>query len=208
MADALYQLLILTDTIPTEYTELRNILHPHASNTDGYSSLYKIMERIHPLLNADAKLNPPLSIKCTDIHDYINLLDSYFLHNRLEGIHFTARRQVNIFLNGLDSSYAAAISQIKQQMRSSWHEDDNSPPPELTITSIARTIEQIMQDDIDHAVVRALARPNQATIKPMRPRPALPQPDPSCVPAWHHDAPWACHRQKDAHRIPEPPPTR
>jgi hypothetical protein len=119
MADALYQLLILTDTIPTEYTELRNILHRHASNTDGYSSLYEIMERIHPLLNANAKLNPPLSINCTDIHDYINLLDSYFLHNWLEGIHFTARQQVNIFLNGLDSSYAAAISQIKQQMRSS-----------------------------------------------------------------------------------------
>jgi phage FluMu protein Com len=177
MADALYQLLILTDTITTEYTELRNILHRHASNTDGYSSLYEITERIHPLLNADAKLNAPLSINCTDIYDYINLLDSYFLHNRLEGIQFTARRQVNIFLNGLDSSYAAAISQIKQQMRSSWHEDDNTPPPDLTITSIARTIEQIMQDDTDQAVVRALARPNQPTNKPLRTRPAQPQPD-------------------------------
>jgi hypothetical protein len=127
MADALYQLLILPDTVPPEYTDIRNILNRHASNTDGYASLYEIMERIHPLLNADAKLNAPLSINCTDIHDYINLLDSYFLHNRLEGIHFTARRQVNIFLNGLDSSYATAISQIKQQMHSTWHEDDNTP---------------------------------------------------------------------------------
>lgn len=118
------------------------------------------MVRIHPLLNADAKLNPPLSINCTDIHDYINLLDSYFLRNRLEGIHFTARRQVNIFLNGLDSSYSAAISQIKQQMRSTWHGNNNTPPPDLTIPSIARTIEQIMQEDGEQAVVRALARPN------------------------------------------------
>ncbi|MFN9981870.1 MAG: hypothetical protein ACK53Y_18235, partial [bacterium] len=49
MADALYQFLILPDTIPSEYTDIRNILNRHASNTDGYSSLYKIMERINPL---------------------------------------------------------------------------------------------------------------------------------------------------------------
>jgi hypothetical protein len=159
MANALYQLLILTDTIPSEYTDIRNILHRQASNTDGYSSLYEIMECIHLLLNADAKLNAPLSIKCTDIHGYINLLDSFFLHNRLEGIHFMARRQVNIFLNGLDSSYSSAISQIKQQMRSTWRDDDNSPPLDLTITSIARTIEQIMQEDGEPTIVQALARP-------------------------------------------------
>jgi hypothetical protein len=46
-------------------------------------------------------------------------------------------------------------------MRSTWHGNDNTPPLVLTIPSIARTIEQIMQEDGEQAVVRALARPNQ-----------------------------------------------
>jgi len=45
-------------------------------------------------------------------------------------------------------------------MRSTWHGNDNTPPLVLTIPSIARTIEQIMQEDGEQAVVRALARPN------------------------------------------------
>jgi len=91
MANALYQLLALTDTIPSKYTDIRNIIHRHATNTDGYSTLYEITECNHPLLNADAKLSLPLSSNCTDIHDYYNQLDSYFLHNSLEGLHFTER---------------------------------------------------------------------------------------------------------------------
>jgi hypothetical protein len=44
MADALYQLLQLPDTIPMEHTEAQNIINRHASNTDSYSACYKIME--------------------------------------------------------------------------------------------------------------------------------------------------------------------
>jgi len=113
MADALYQLLQLPDTMPMEHTEVRNIINCHASNTNGYSALYEIMERIHPHLNPDAKLNPPQSVNYSDIHEYYNQLDAYFLHNSFEGIHFNPRRQVNIFLEGLDQSYAPAILLIR-----------------------------------------------------------------------------------------------
>ncbi len=165
MADALYQLLALTDTISMEHAEVRNIIHRHASNTDGYSALYEIMERIHRLLNPDAKLSAPLSINCTDIHDYYNQLDSYFLHNSLEQVHFTPRRQVNIFLEGLDSSYATAISQIRQQLRT-WREDEANPPSNLCITALARTVERIMQEETNIPIVRALTNHKQNTPKP------------------------------------------
>lgn len=65
MADPLYQLLALHDTVGAEHTEVQNIIQRYAGNTDGYAALYEIMERIHPLLNPDAKLQAPLSINCT-----------------------------------------------------------------------------------------------------------------------------------------------
>ncbi len=157
MADALYQLLALTDTVSMEHTEVCNIIHRHASNTDGYSALYEIMERIHPILNADAKLSAPLSINCTDIHEYYNRFDSYLLHNSLKEVYFTPRRQINIFLEGLDSSYATAISQIRQQLRT-WRDDETKPPPDLCITSLARTIECIMQEESNIPTIRVAAR--------------------------------------------------
>lgn len=174
MADALYQLLALTETIPVEHTGIHNIVHHHAANTDGYSALYDIMERIHPLLNTDAKLSTPMSINCSDIHDYYNQLDSYFLHNSLEGLHFTPCQQVNIFLEGLDLSYAPAISQIRQQIRSTWREDDVTPPQDLSLHNLARTIEQIMQEDNTLPVIRAMTREHPVT--KTNPKPTLERP--------------------------------
>jgi hypothetical protein len=67
MADALYQLFALIDTIPMEYTKICNIIQHNVANTDGFSALYEIMEHIYPKLNADAKLIALLSINCTEI---------------------------------------------------------------------------------------------------------------------------------------------
>jgi len=164
MADALYQLLQLPDTIPSEHTEVRNILNRHASTTDGYSALYEIMERIHPHLNPDAKLSPPLSVNCSDIHEYYNQLDTYFLHNSFENVVFNPRRQVNIFLEGLDKSYAPAILQIKQLLRA-WREDD-PPPEDLRLHSLPRTVENIMQEQDNIATIRALSHPSKQTPRP------------------------------------------
>jgi hypothetical protein len=119
MADALYQLLALIDTTPMEHTEVWNIIQRHANTTDGYAALYEIMERIHPLLNPDAKLQAPMSINCTDIHDYSNQINSYFLYNSLENVHFTQRQQINIFLKG-DSSYATTIWKTTTAMTMAW----------------------------------------------------------------------------------------
>jgi hypothetical protein len=162
MADALYQLLQLPDTIPMEHTEVRNIINRHASNTDGYRALYKIMERIHPHLNPDAKLSPPHITNCSDIHEYYNQLEAYFLHNSFEKVHVNPRRQVNIFLEGLDQSYAPAILQIRQQLRA-W-KDEEDPPEDLKLTSLPWTVERIMQEQIHFPTVRMLQSNQRANL--------------------------------------------
>jgi len=168
MADALYQLLQLPDTIPMEHTEVRNILNRHASTTDGFSALYEIMERIHPHLNPDAKLSPPQSTNCSDIHEYYNQLAAYFLHNSFEKVFYSPRRQVNIFLEGLDQSYAPAILQIRQLLRA-W-KDDEDPPEDLRLTSLPRTVERIMQEHHNYPTIRALRHDSHpgGTQKPSR----------------------------------------
>jgi hypothetical protein len=170
MATALYQLLNLSDTIPHEHTEVRNIIQRHAFNTDGYSALYEIMAQIHPLLNPDAKLQPPQSINCTDIHEYYNQLDSYFLHSRLKhSLMFTPRQQVNQFLDGLDSSYTPAIRQIRQHMMM-WRNEQHEPPEDLLITSLVSTVECIMQEEAGMPIIQTMTH-HQNPQKPHRPRP-------------------------------------
>jgi len=177
MADALYQLLQHTDTVPTEHTKVRNIINRHASNTDGYSALYEIMERIHPRLNPDAKLSPPQSANCSDIHEYYNQLDAYFLHNSFENVQFNPRRQVHIFLEGLDQSYAPAILQIRQVLRT-WREDE-PPPEDLKLTSLPRTVEYIMQEQTTFPTVRALRHDTRTTPPPKTGKlPNIPKPAP------------------------------
>jgi len=157
MADPLYQLLALSDTVSAEHTEVRNIIQRHATHTDGYAALYEIMERIHPLLNPDAKLQTPLSINCTDIHDYSNQLHSFFLHQSLENIQYTQRRKINMFLDGLDTSYATAVRQLRQQLRS-WPESKKEPPNDLRLEALPRTIETIMNEEHEPGTIRALHR--------------------------------------------------
>jgi hypothetical protein len=152
-----------------------NIIQRYANNTDGYVALYEIMERIHPLLNPDAKLQAPLSINCTDIHDYSNQFHSYIPHNSLENVHFTQRRQINIFLDGLDSSYSMALRQIRQQLRN-WPETNSDPPPPLQLEALPRTIKTIMVEDCKAGTVRVLrgnqnqANGHQKSSNPNKPR--------------------------------------
>ncbi len=155
MANALYQLLVLPDTVAYEYTEIRNILHHNATTSDGYATLYKIMEQIHPVLNQDAKLRQPSSATCTDIHKYFRQYDSYLLHNRLMGVDFTTRRKVNLFIEGLEPSYEVAINRLQQHMMT-WKKDDPEPPDALKIPVLARTVEKIMQESVHQPVVRAI----------------------------------------------------
>ncbi len=162
MSTALYQLLNSIDTIPSDHTDVRNIIIRHASQADGYNALYEIMERINPLLNPDAKLQAPQSINSTDIHDYYNQVDSYFLHNSLEEIFFTTRRQINIFIEGLDPSYTPAIQELRRQMRT-WKKHDPEPPDDLKLQSIASTVERIMQEDVCTPIIRTTIRPQPSS---------------------------------------------
>jgi hypothetical protein len=157
MANALYQLLVSPDTIPFEYTEIRNIIHRNASTTDGYSTMYEIMEQIHPALNQDAKLVQPQSINCTDIHDYYKQYDSYLLHNSLMGVEYTTRRKVNIFIEGLDSTYEPAIQRIRQHMMT-WRKGETEPPDDLQIPVLAQTVERIMLEVSGAPIIRAITK--------------------------------------------------
>ena len=49
MSMALFQLLYQDDTVPEDCIDVCNIVKPQASDTNGYTALHDIMERIHPL---------------------------------------------------------------------------------------------------------------------------------------------------------------
>jgi hypothetical protein len=140
MSHALYHLLDQDDTIPRECTEVVNIVKKHASRTNGYAALYDIMAQIHPLLNPDAPFPAPSSRNCADVHEYYSQVESYFLHNKLEQNYLTPRKKVQIFLNGLDDSYAAAIRIITQKLKE-WPPDQHDPPRFLELDGLPKKID-------------------------------------------------------------------
>jgi hypothetical protein len=84
MSIALYQLLSHPETVADD-NDIQDIVTRHAVTADGYSCLYKIMERIHPVLNKNAKLDAlTYTPNCTSIHDYFNQFESYLLYNSLD----------------------------------------------------------------------------------------------------------------------------
>jgi hypothetical protein len=139
MSQALYQLLDLDDTIPRECTDITNLVKKHASATNGYAVLYDIMAQIHPLLNPDAPFPSPTTRECTDIHEYHNQVTSYFLHNKLEQNFLTPRKKIQIFLNGMDETYSAAIRIITQKLKE-WPPEQHAPPCLLQIDSLPKLV--------------------------------------------------------------------
>ena len=146
MAFSLYQLLAQTSIISGDYTDLRNIINRHAGSQDGYRILYDIMERVHPRLDPDATFPLPQSIETTDIHEYYQQVDSYFMHERFAGRNYKPREQLNIFLRGLDSSYVSAINRIRRNM-DTWDPNDSDVPAILDLSSLPNTIEKYMEED-------------------------------------------------------------
>jgi hypothetical protein len=66
----LYHFLAQYTIIPTEYTDLHNIINWNDVTTDGYRVLYDIMARIHPALNTDNTFTAPMINNYSDIHEY------------------------------------------------------------------------------------------------------------------------------------------
>jgi hypothetical protein len=146
MSIALYQLLSHPETI-AEDSDIQDIVTRHAVTADGYSCLYEIMERIHPVLNKNAKLDAPTyTPNCTSIHDYFNQFESYLLYNSLDHVCFTPRRQVQIFLAGLDHNFEPAIRYIRMLLWT-WNEDEPSPPNELRISALPTSVEIVMAEE-------------------------------------------------------------
>ncbi len=131
-----------------EHTEIQNIIHRNATVSDGYTTLYEIMEQINWVLNQVAKLPQPTSLNCNDIHEYYRQYDSYLLHNHFMGVHFNTCRKVHLFIKGLDPTYDIAIHRMQQQMMI-WKKDDPVPPDDLQILVLSRTVEKITMETTD-----------------------------------------------------------
>jgi len=143
MKAALYHFLAQRSIIPSDYSDLRNIVNRHVLNTDGYRVLYEIMERIHPALNPDAVFEPPQSKDYTNIHEYFTYFESFIMHEKFSGRTYKPREQLNKFLAGLDSTYQPAIKRIRQQM-DNWSSTDPVVPEVLEFSGLPNQIEQYL----------------------------------------------------------------
>jgi hypothetical protein len=79
------------------------------------------------------------------------------------GVEFNTRRKVNLFIEGLDTTYDFAINRLQQHMMT-WRHDDPNPPDALQIPALARTVEKIMQETGNQPTVRAMNK--QTTPRP------------------------------------------
>jgi hypothetical protein len=154
MKSMLYQFLSQRTIITPEYTDLWNIVNRHALHTDGYQVLYEIMQRIHPALDPDSIFSPPESKDYSDVHEYYYFFDSYLMHEKHSGRHYSAREKVNMFLRGLDNvTYNSAITRIRQQM-DSWKPTDNEGPDLLKLPKLPNLIEKYIEEaGNNHAVI-------------------------------------------------------
>lgn len=159
MAFSLYQLLAQTTIIPSDFTDLRNIINRHASSQDGYRVLYDVMEHIHPHLDPDASYPLPQSVDTADIHDYFQQIDSYFMHERFAGRQYKPREQLNMFLRGLDPSYAPAVRRSRHIM-DTWGPNDTKVPDILELSTLPNTIEKYMEEDGGVPVIRTMRNRN------------------------------------------------
>jgi hypothetical protein len=105
------------------------------------------MAQLHPLLNPDVPFPTPNSSNCANIHEYYSQVESYFLHSQLEHNYLTPRKKINIFLSGLDKSYAPAIRLIRQHIQS-WPPEQHDPPRFLQLDGLPKKIEEIMTEEL------------------------------------------------------------
>ncbi len=141
MKNTLYHFLAQKSILSYEHTDLRNIINHHALTTDGYQALYEIMERIHPSLDPNATYDIPTSTDYKDVHEYYNYMASYFMHESLQGQQYNPRQQVNLFLKGLDATYAVAVKRIRIKM-DSWKVDDIDGPEDLQLMKLPNLVEK------------------------------------------------------------------
>jgi len=171
MKCTLYHFLAQRSTISPDQSDLRNIINRQALTTDGYRALYDIMQRVHPALNSDAKFGIPLSSAYNDVHEYYSQFTSYIMHEQFAGRLYKPREQLLRFLEGLDVSFAPAISRIRTQL-DNWKTEDALPPENLQLANIPNLIDQYMEESgAADAVIRRFTqkpssqRPQQETSK-------------------------------------------
>jgi len=167
MKTVLYHFLAQRTIIGIEHTDLRNIVNRHAVVTDGYHVLYEIMERIHPALDPDVIFTAPQCKNYSNIHEYYTYMSSFIMHETLAGRNYSPREQLNYFLRGLDSSYAAAIKRIRGQM-DGWKRSDPTVPDNLVLANLPNLIEKYLEDDEtdgSHAIIRRIGKGNNNRVR-------------------------------------------
>jgi len=154
MKCTLYHFLAQRSIISPDQNDLRNIINRQALTTDGYRALYDIMQRVHPALNSDAKFVIPLSSAYNDVHEYYTQFTSYIMHEQFAGRFYKPREQLLRFIEGLDTSFAPAISRIRTQL-DNWKPEECQPPENLQLANIPNLIDQYMEESgAGDAVIR------------------------------------------------------
>jgi len=177
MAGTLYQKLQSSDFIPLEYTAMRNIINRYAEKNDGYDVLYAMLELVHPALQKDAVMCPPKSSECgDDIRLYAQKFDAWLRYETYANRPYSAREQINKFVNELSPAFAPAISRVRRLL-DAWNHYDLTVPEVLKITALPNTIERFMNEEAgtNNAYIRKI----HDTRKPRQKQPKVqPQPPP------------------------------
>ena len=152
MGNCMYQILQNPDVIPTEFTWARNIISRFSEDNDGYKVLYAMVK---PILNKDTVITAPMSIECNDIHEYSKKFNSYIKCEQLAGRLYSPREQVTLFLNGLDKSFAYAISRVETLMDTGTT-GESSLPDLLSPEQLPDTVDKYFQQGIGQPTIRAM----------------------------------------------------
>ena len=161
MSSCIYQLLQHPETVPLDFTAVRNIINRFSKSNDGYAVLYSIME---PILHEDDIFEVPNMQDCADIHEYAQRLNSYFDFEELHKRYFTPHIKTNMFLNGLDSRYTKQV-QRAQQLFDNRKITDTSVPDILHIDRIPETIDKWYTGKNGPSVIRAMFQRNSGNTR-------------------------------------------
>jgi hypothetical protein len=157
IAAILYQYLARYDVISNDHTVVRNLINQLAEANDGYQVLYGMLTMVHPGLHKDRVVNPPKVNDYSDIHEYAKAFYTFLKFESFSGRPYTARDQVNQFINGLSHEYSPAIARVRQLL-DTWQKYDPIGPDCLSPVSLPMTIERYMLEALGPASICMLRR--------------------------------------------------
>ena len=166
MAGCLYQKLASFDTIPSEFTQARNIINRFAMENDGYKVLY---DMIHPLLQLHQMLTAPTDAEWQDIHEYSTKFSSYINSEALKGRNFAPKEQPHMFIAGLSDVWMPAIRRARALLDTTSPADPTVPAV-LKLAALPTTMERWLKEETGQSVIRTTYSPQKRTTHDSRGR--------------------------------------